>query len=106
MLNVSSTVQSNTKDNLIEFMVELVKHDGCYTPGDTLRGKFHLKLSEGSIDITSLRATLIGLGRVNAKGKREECLQKSLLYLRKEWTVIGSPVFIDEREQCYNFEVG
>ncbi|KIH64980.1 arrestin domain protein [Ancylostoma duodenale] len=86
------------KDNVAEFAIDLSRKDCCYTPGDTLHGRLHLKLSEGSIDITSLKITLLGLGRVNMKGK------KSLIYMRKEWTIVSSPTSVYEQERNYDFE--
>ncbi|ETN70601.1 arrestin domain protein [Necator americanus] len=102
MLNVATS--SSMKDNLTEFMIDLSRKDCCFSPGDTLHGRIHLKLSEGSIDITSLKITLTGLGRVNIKGKREESLQKSLIYMKKEWTIINSPTSLFEHERSYDFE--
>ncbi|EYC01838.1 hypothetical protein Y032_0104g3629 [Ancylostoma ceylanicum] len=92
------------KDNVSDFAIDLSRKDCCYTPGDTLHGRLHLKLSEGSIDITSLKITLLGLGRVNIKGKKEESLQKSLIYMRKEWTIVSSPMSLYEQERTYDFE--
>ncbi|VDM77925.1 unnamed protein product [Strongylus vulgaris] len=156
-------------------MIDLSRKDCCYTPGDTLRGRLLLKLSEGSIDITSLKITLMGLGRVNIKGKvgcsfvilfynavdrnvmegsllyvtisctdissqlvsrkklfakiaflllqlrkchfelasssdrspegeKEESLQKSLIYMKKEWTIVSSPTTLYDQERHYEFE--
>ncbi|CAJ0609362.1 unnamed protein product [Cylicocyclus nassatus] len=101
MLNATS---ANSKDNLTVFFIDLVRKEYCYTPGEKIQGRVLLKLSEGSLDITSLKITLMGLGRVNIKGKKDESLQKSIVYMKKEWSIITSPTTLYEHEKQYDFE--
>lgn len=113
--------QLSCEDNLLECMLELSKKDACYSWGDIIQGKLNLKLSEGSIEITSLRILFHGYGKANCKGKvifqtpsfkinspliqKDELLQENMTYMKKFSHVISHPLVVSQQEYSFPIEV-
>uniref|UniRef100_A0A1I7X1G9 Uncharacterized protein n=1 Tax=Heterorhabditis bacteriophora TaxID=37862 RepID=A0A1I7X1G9_HETBA len=55
------------------------------------------KNSNGSLKITDIKQQI--------KIQKEESLQKRLIYVKKEWTVVNSQTSIYDKENSYQFEV-
>ncbi|CAL2049988.1 unnamed protein product [Caenorhabditis brenneri] len=92
------TPQLSCEENLLECMLELSKKDASYSWGDTIQGKLHLKISEGSIEITALRILFHGYGKVHCKGKKDEVLQENMTYMKKFSNAISHPIVVSQQE--------
>lgn len=102
-------------------MLELSRKDACYNWGDTIQGKLNLKISEGSIEITSLRILFHGYGKINCKGKvfcnwhicftlcfsfqKDELLQENMTYMKKFSNAISQPIVVSQQEYSIPIEV-
>ncbi|ULT82250.1 hypothetical protein L5515_017766 [Caenorhabditis briggsae] len=98
------TPQLSCEENLLECMLELTKKDACYSWGDTIQGKLNLKISDGSIEITSLRILFHGYGKIHCKGKKDELLQENMTYMKKYSNVISHPLIISQPEYSISIE--
>uniref|UniRef100_A0A8R1DSU8 Arrestin_C domain-containing protein n=1 Tax=Caenorhabditis japonica TaxID=281687 RepID=A0A8R1DSU8_CAEJA len=85
-------------------MLEFTKKEACYCWGDTVQGRLHIKLSDGSIEITSLRILFHGYGKVNCKGKKDEALQENMTYMKKFSHVISQPFVVSQQEYSFPIE--
>ncbi|CAD6185101.1 unnamed protein product [Caenorhabditis auriculariae] len=99
-------VPDNSTDNLSECMIELTKKEACYSWGEKILGKLHLRISEGSIEITSLRVMIHGYAKVNCKGKGNDMIQENLTYIKKYSEIVHQPVTISAPEYSFAIEVG
>ncbi|PAV85313.1 hypothetical protein WR25_13103 [Diploscapter pachys] len=84
-------------------MIELDK-EPVYYCGDIIKGKIHVKISDGHIEITSLRLLLNGHGKINAKGKKDEAVQENVSYLKKSQRLLPKPLEMTTKEKLFPFE--
>ncbi|CAI5455444.1 unnamed protein product [Caenorhabditis angaria] len=102
MINTPESV--SCEDNLLECMIELENRDAVFWCGENVKGNLHLKLSDGSIQITSLRLLFHGYGKISCKGKKDEPLQECMTYLKKSSDLVSQSFVLQQQEYSFPFE--